>query len=62
MLIVGFDGTDDGIAAVKRGKLGATIAQQPDLIGALGVETADKMLKGEQVDANIPVPLKVITK
>ncbi|MEJ2766156.1 ribose ABC transporter substrate-binding protein RbsB [Photobacterium sp. MCCC 1A19761] len=62
VLIVGFDGTDDGIAAVKRGKLGATIAQQPDLIGALGVETADKVLKGEQVEANIPVPLKVITQ
>lgn len=62
VLIVGFDGTDDGIAAVKRGKLGATIAQQPDLIGALGVETAAKVLKGEQVEANIPVPLKVITQ
>lgn len=62
VLIVGFDGTDDGIAAVKRGKLGATIAQQPDLIGALGVETADKMLKGEKVEANIPVPLKVIAE
>lgn len=62
VLIVGFDGTDDGIAAVKRGILGATIAQQPDMIGALGVETADKMLKGEKVEANIPVPLKVITQ
>ncbi|KLV04028.1 D-ribose transporter subunit RbsB [Photobacterium aquae] len=62
VLIVGFDGTEDGIAAVKRGKLGATIAQQPDLIGALGIETADKMLKGEKVEANIPVPLKVISE
>lgn len=62
ILIVGFDGTDDGIAAVKRGMLGATIAQQPALIGELGVETADKVLKGQTVDKNIPVPLKVITK
>lgn len=62
IVIVGFDGTDDGIAAVKRGKLAATIAQQPDLIGALGVETADKVLKGEKVEAYIPVPLKVVTK
>ncbi|WP_194436422.1 ribose ABC transporter substrate-binding protein RbsB [Vibrio fluminensis] len=62
VLIVGFDGTDDGIAAVNRGKLGATIAQQPDLIGALGVETAAKVLKGEQVESSIPVPLKVVTK
>lgn len=60
VVIVGFDGTDDGIAAVKRGQLAATIAQQPDLIGALGIETADQMLKGEEVDAYIPVPLKII--
>ncbi|MCE0495045.1 ribose ABC transporter substrate-binding protein RbsB [Vibrio salinus] len=60
--IVGFDGTDDGIKAVNRGKMAATIAQQPELIGALGVETADKVLKGEAVQKNIPVPLKIVTK
>lgn len=62
VLIVGFDGTDDGVKAVKSGKLAATIAQQPDLIGALGVQTADKVIKGEAVEAKIPVPLKVVTK
>lgn len=62
IMIVGFDGTDDGIAAVKRGKLAATVAQQPDMIGAIGIETADKMLKGEKVSAHIPVPLKIISK
>lgn len=62
VLIVGFDGTDDGMKAVKSGKLGATIAQQPNLIGALGVQTADKIIKGEKVEAKIPVPLKVVTK
>ena len=62
VMLVGFDGTDDGIAAVKRGKLAATIAQQPDQIGALGVETAVKVLKGEQVEKYIPVPLKVVAK
>lgn len=62
ILIVGFDGTEDGIAAVKRGVLGATIAQQPELIGALGIETADKLLKGQSVEKNIAVPLKVIAK
>ncbi len=62
VLIVGFDGTQDGIAAVKGGKLAATIAQQPDLIGALGVATADKILKGESVEQYIPVPLKVISE
>jgi ribose transport system substrate-binding protein len=62
VLIVGFDGTDDGKAAVKSGKLGATVAQQPALIGAIGVETADKVLKGESVEKYIPVPLQVVSQ
>ncbi|MBN6711331.1 ribose ABC transporter substrate-binding protein RbsB [Haemophilus haemoglobinophilus] len=62
VLVVGFDGTDDGVKAVKSGKLGATIAQQPELIGSLGVATADKVLKGEAVAEKIPVDLKVIAE
>lgn len=62
VLIVGFDGTKDGMNAVKGGQMGATVAQQPELIGSVGVETAVKVLKGEKVDANIPVELKLITK
>lgn len=62
VLVVGFDGTDDGVKAVQTGKMAATIAQQPDLIGALGVVTADKILKGKKVEAKIPVDLKVISK
>jgi D-ribose-binding periplasmic protein len=62
VLVVGFDGTNDGVKAVKSGKLAATVAQQPELIGSLGVETADKILKGEKVEAKIPVALKVVTE
>lgn len=62
VLVIGFDGTDDGVKAVKSGKLAATVAQQPELIGSLGVETADKILKGEKVEAKIPVALKVVTE
>lgn len=61
ILIVGFDGTDDGIRAVERGRISATVAQQPELIGSIGVETADKLLKGQSVDKEIPVELKLIT-
>lgn len=62
IMVVGFDGTDDGIKAVKSGKLAATVAQQPELIGSLGVETADKLLKGQQFESKIPVPLKVVSE
>ena len=62
IFIVGFDGTEDGQKAVQDGALGATIAQQPELMGKIAVDTASKVLKGEKVDAKIPVDLKVVTK
>ncbi|MBR9858048.1 MAG: ribose ABC transporter substrate-binding protein RbsB, partial [Gammaproteobacteria bacterium] len=62
VLIVGFDGTQDGIKAVQGGRLAATIAQQPNAIGAIAVETADRILKGETVADHIPVPLQVISE
>ena len=62
IVVVGFDGTPDAVAAVKNGTMYATIAQQPSLIGSLGVEEAGKILKGQSPPASIPVPLKVIDK
>lgn len=62
IVFVGFDAVDDAVAAVKDGKLAATVAQQPDLMGKLAVETALKSLGGEKVEANIPVDLSLVTK
>ncbi len=58
VMVVGFDGTPDGVKAVNDGKLSATIAQLPEQIGAKGVDTADKVLKGEKVYAKNPVDLE----
>lgn len=62
ILIVGFDGTDDGVKAVNNGTMGATIAQQPDVMGQQGVEVAVKAAKGEKVDAKVSTPLKLVEK
>ena len=62
IIVVGFDGTDEGIASVKNGELAATVAQQAGMIGAIGVEVADKVIKGEAVDAYTPVELQLIIK
>ncbi|MGS0682150.1 ribose ABC transporter substrate-binding protein RbsB [Shewanella sp. 125m-7] len=61
IMVIGFDGTDEGIAAVRRNQLSATIAQQPELLGATAIVMADKILKGQQVEQSIPVALKIIT-
>jgi ribose transport system substrate-binding protein len=62
VLVVGFDGTEDGIKAVNSGKMGATVAQRPEQIGVIGIQTADKVLKGEKVPAVIPVDLKLVAQ
>ncbi|MFO7265551.1 MAG: ribose ABC transporter substrate-binding protein RbsB [Limnochordales bacterium] len=58
--VIGFDATADAVRAVQEGRMLATIAQQPRLMGALGVETAVKVLRGEPVDKFIPVPLSLV--
>lgn len=62
IMVVGFDATDDAVKAVEAGEMAATVAQQPALIGSLGVENAVKVIKGESVEKSIPVDLKLVTK
>ncbi|SEN42979.1 ribose-binding protein [Paenisporosarcina quisquiliarum] len=62
ILVVGFDATGDAVKSVEDGKLAGTIAQKPDLIGQKAVEAAMKSLKGEKVEASIPVELELIKK
>jgi ribose transport system substrate-binding protein len=60
--IVGFDATPDAVAAVKAGKLAATVQQKPELIGKVGVDAAKQLIDGKPVAASIPVPLALITQ
>lgn len=62
IIVVGFDGTDDAVTAIKNGSMLASVAQQPALIGSLGVQTADKVIKGQPVPAFTPVPLKLLQR
>ncbi|MEA3308906.1 MAG: ribose ABC transporter substrate-binding protein RbsB [Chloroflexota bacterium] len=60
IVFVGFDAVDDAVAAVEAGELAATVAQQPDQIGSIGVDTAVKFLGGASVDEYTPVPLSLV--
>ena len=62
VVVVGFDATDDARAAVKDGRMDATIAQQPELIGEKAIKAAGKIVAGEKVDEFIPVELQLVTK
>ena len=58
--VIGFDATDDAVAAVSAGTLSATVAQKPNEIGVKAIEAAVKYLKGETLEASIPVDLELI--
>lgn len=62
IMVVGFDATDDAIAAIKAGRMAATVAQQPELIGQTAVENAIKLINGETIPESIPVEVTLITK
>lgn len=61
IVFVGFDAVADAVAAVEGGTLAATVAQQPDLMGMLALESAVAYLGGETVEASIPVALSLVT-
>lgn len=58
--IIGFDATDDAVAAVKSGKMAATVAQKPELMGETAVQTAMKLINGETVEKSLPVEVELI--
>ncbi|MCY7759471.1 ribose ABC transporter substrate-binding protein RbsB [Bacillus inaquosorum] len=62
ILVIGFDGNKDALASIKDGKLSATVAQQPELIGKLATEVADDILHGKKVKKSISAPLKLETQ
>lgn len=61
LIIVGFDAAPDALQAIKDGTMAGTIAQQPDVMGALAVETAIRVANGESVDAYTPVEIALVT-
>lgn len=62
IIVVSVDGIPDAIEAVKQGLLAGTVAQYPDAMAYLAIETMVKKLKGEEVPEKIDSPIKLITK
>lgn len=54
--IVGVDGSDDAKAAIAEGKMLASAAQDPVQIGSVAIETAYKVIAGEEVEKDIKIP------
>jgi ABC-type sugar transport system substrate-binding protein len=62
VIVVGVDGNSDAVKSILAGRLNASVAQLPYLVGKEAVENAKKVLAGGKVDDFIYVPTLVLTK
>lgn len=62
VVIIGTDGIKDARDAIMAGRLSATVAQLPYLMGIMAIQTAVKIVKGEEVPFRQDVPLLLLTK
>lgn len=62
VLIVGFDATADGVAAVQSGEMAATVQQQPKEMGRIAIELALQLMQGKSVPPDTMVPVKLISR
>jgi ribose transport system substrate-binding protein len=59
--VVTVDGSQEGIAAIKSGKLHSTSAQFPKEIGRIAAEKFYEHLAGQKIEKNIQVPVELVT-
>ncbi|MDE3177777.1 MAG: substrate-binding domain-containing protein [Pseudomonadota bacterium] len=62
LIVVGVDGNSDAVKSILAGRLNASVAQLPYLVGKQSVETMKKVLAGEKVQEFTYVPTLVLTK
>ncbi|WP_181703155.1 substrate-binding domain-containing protein [Chthonobacter albigriseus] len=60
--VFGWDLTAQAIAGIDAGYVAGVVQQDPAGMGAAAVDALVKLGKGEAVDANIPVPITIVTK
>ena len=62
IIVIGVDGNVDAVESIKAGRLNASVAQLPYLVGKQAVEKVTDVLNGKEVDKFIYVPTLVLTK
>ena len=60
--IIGVDGNSDAVKSIRQGRLNASVAQLPYLVGKRAVENAKAAQEGEDVPDQIIVPTLVLTQ
>lgn len=60
--VIGLDGIEEALAAVRRGAVAATVAQYPYTIGQLGIEACLAAMRGRRLPARVDAPIQLITR
>ena len=58
--VIGFDGNASAVELIAAGKMTATVAQQPVLMGELAIKAAASAVAGEAIDARVVVDTVII--
>jgi ABC-type sugar transport system substrate-binding protein len=59
--VVGVDGIEEALAAIRRGMMSATVSQYPYTIGKLGVEACLAAAAGKSLPSKVDAPIQVVT-
>jgi ABC-type sugar transport system substrate-binding protein len=62
LIVIGVDGNTNAVKSIKAGRLNASVAQLPYLVGMEAVENVKKVLAGEKVPVMTYVPTLLLTK
>ncbi len=60
--VIGYDALDDARKAIAEGRMDASVAQSPEEMGRLAIETAVKAIRGEAVPAEQMVAITLVTR
>ncbi len=61
-VLVGFDGIQAALEALRQGRINATIAQKPERMGVLAVSSITRFWRGEKQASSIRIDLEVIER
>jgi inositol transport system substrate-binding protein len=62
VVVVSIDAIADALQAVKRGRLDATVFQNAQQQGAIAIETAVKIARGEPYEKQVMIPFELVTR
>ena len=62
VMVVGFDGNPEAAEAILKGEMAISVAQRPSNMGAVGVESLQKLINGETLPPVVDTGAEIVSK